>query len=45
MKENSNTDCVINVKRAEINSELGQSLSGLQVYSNFAQNTKKIIGT
>ena len=28
-KENSNTDCVVNVKSVEISNELGQSLPGL----------------
>ena len=28
-KENSNTDCVMNVKSAEISNKLGQSLPGL----------------
>ena len=38
MKENSNTDCVVNVKSIEISNELGQCLPGLQIYPNFAQN-------
>ena len=33
MKENSNTDCVVNVKSVAISNELG-----LQIYSNFGQN-------
>ena len=32
MKENSNTDCVVNVKSVEISNELGQCLPGLQIY-------------
>ena len=39
-KENSNTDCVVNVKSVEISNELGQSLPGLQIYPNFAQNSE-----
>ena len=38
MKENSNTDCVVNVKSVGISNELGQSLPGLHSYPNFAQN-------
>ena len=40
MKENSNTDSVVNVKSDEISNELGQNLSGLQIYPNFAQNSE-----
>ena len=40
MKENPNTDCVVNAKSDEISNELGQSLSGLQIYPNFAQNSE-----
>ena len=40
LKENSNTDCVVNVKIVEISNELSQSLAGLQTYPNFAQNSK-----
>ena len=36
MKENSNTDCVVNMK----NAKKSQNLSALQVYPNFAQNSK-----
>ena len=38
MKENPNTDYIVNVKSDEISNELGQNLSGLQIYPNFAQN-------
>ena len=38
MKENSNTDFVVNWKSVEISNELGESLPGLQIYPNFAQN-------
>ena len=40
MKENSNTDCVVNLKSVQIGNELGQSLPGLQIYSNFTQNSE-----
>ena len=40
MKENSNTDFVVNVRSLEISSKLGQSLPGLQMYPNFAQNSE-----
>ena len=40
VKENSNTDCVVNVKRAEISNKLGQSLPGLQIYPSFPQNSE-----
>ena len=40
MKENSNTDCVVNVKSVEISNELGQSLPRFQIYPNFAQNSE-----
>ena len=40
MKEDSNTDCVVNVKSFEISNELGRSLLGLQIYPNFAQNSE-----
>ena len=36
MKENSNTDCVLNMKSAE----KSQNSSGLQIYPNFDQNSK-----
>ena len=39
MKENSHTDCVVNVKSVEISNQLGQSLPGSQIYPNFAQNS------
>ena len=39
-KENSKIDCVVNVKSVEISNELGQSLPGLQIYPNFAQNSE-----
>ena len=38
MKENPNTDFVVNWKSVEISNELGESLPGLQIYPNFAQN-------
>ena len=40
MRENSNTDCVVNVKIVEISNELGQSLLELQIYPNFIQNSE-----
>ena len=40
MKENSNTDCVVNVKSDEISNGLGQRLPGLHIYPNFAQNSE-----
>ena len=40
MKENWNTDCVVNVKSNEISNELGQSLPRLHIYPNFAQNSE-----
>ena len=40
MKENSNTDFVLIVESVEISKELIQNLSGLQIYSNFAQNSE-----
>ena len=40
VKENSNTDCVMNVKSVEISNKLGPSLPGLQIYPNFAQNSE-----
>ena len=40
VKETSNTDCVKNVKSVKIINELGQSLPGVQIYPNFAQNSK-----
>ena len=39
-KENSNADCVVNVKSVEISNEPGQSLPGLLIYPNFAQNNE-----
>ena len=38
MKQNSNTDCVVNVKSVGISNELFQSLLGLQIYPDFTQN-------
>ena len=35
-----NSDSVVNVKIDEINNELCQNLSGLQIYLNFAQNSE-----
>ena len=32
MKENSNKDCVVNVKNVEISDELGENLTGWQIY-------------
>ena len=32
VKENSNNDCVVNVKNLRISNELGQNLSGWQIY-------------
>ena len=32
MKESSNNECVVNAKNFEINDELGQNLSGWQIY-------------
>ena len=32
MKENSNNNCVVNVKNFEISDELGQNLSGWKIY-------------
>ena len=40
MKENSNTDFVVNVKSVEFTYEPGQSLQGLQIYPNFGQNSE-----
>ena len=40
MKENSNTDCVVNKKSLGISSELGQSLLGVQIYPNFGLNSE-----
>ena len=40
LKENSNTDCAVNVRSVEISYKLGQSLPGLQIYPNFAQNNE-----
>ena len=40
VKENSNTDCVMNVKSVEISNKLGPGLPGLQIYPNFAQNSE-----
>ena len=39
-KENSNTDCVVNVRSVEISNELGQSLPGLQICLNFARDSE-----
>ena len=41
-KENSNTDCVVNVKSVEISNELGQSLPGLQIYQSLTGRSKRI---
>ena len=40
MKENSNTDCDVNVKNFDIRNDLGQNVSGLQIFLNFAQNSE-----
>ena len=40
MKEGSNTDFVVNKESVEISNELGQSLPGVQIYPNFAQNSE-----
>ena len=40
IKENSNIDWVVNKKSDEISNELGQSLPGLLIYPNFAQNNE-----
>ena len=40
IKENSNIDWVVNKKSDEISNELGQSLPGLYIYPNFAQNNE-----
>ena len=40
LKENSNADCAANVKSVEISNKLGQSLSVLQIYPNFTQNSE-----
>ena len=40
MKENSKTDSIANMKSDKISHELDQSLSGLQIYPNFAQKSK-----
>ena len=40
IKENSNIDWVVNKKSDEISNELGQSLPGLHIYPNFAQNNE-----
>ena len=42
MKENLNTDCVVNVKSAEISYELDQNLSGLQIYPNVVKNSESV---
>ena len=49
MKENSNKDCVVNVKNAEISDELGENLSGWQIYpstespgESFERNNGKV---
>ena len=39
-KENSNTDCVVNVENAEISNEPRQDLSELTIYPNFTQNSE-----
>ena len=39
-KENSNKDCVVNVKRVEISNELSQSSPGVQIYLNLSQNSE-----
>ena len=40
VEENSNTDCVVNVKSVEISNKLGHTLPGLQIYPNFAENSE-----
>ena len=40
MKENSNTDCDVDVKNFDIRNDLGQNVSGLQIFLNFAQNSE-----
>ena len=40
MKENSNTDCAVNLKSVEISNKLGQSLQQFQIYPNFTQNSE-----
>ena len=40
VKQSSNTDCVKNVESVKIINELGQSLPGVQIYPNFAQNSE-----
>ena len=40
MKERSDTDCVVNVKSVKVSNELGQSLTRVQIYPNFAQNSE-----
>ena len=40
MKENSNTDRVVNKRSVKISNELGQSLLGVQIYPNFGQNSE-----
>ena len=40
MKEISNKNCVVNVKRVEISNELSQSSPGVQIYPNLSQNSE-----
>ena len=47
MKENSSKDCVVNVKNVEISNELGQNLSGCQIYPRAespGESSKRISG-
>ena len=47
MKENSNKDCVMNVKNIEISDELIQNLSGWQIYpgtESLGESSKRING-
>ena len=39
-KENSNTGCVVNVENVKINNKLHQSLPGLLIYPNIAENSE-----
>ena len=40
MKENSNNECVVNDKNFEIYDELGQNLSGREIYPNTESPTE-----
>ena len=47
MKQNSNKDCVENVKNVEIGDEFGQNLSGRQIYPSTesrGESSKRISG-